>query len=172
MRKTGLVMAVVLGVSVFVVGQAASGTKQVELKDSKGQSVGTARIKPAEKGVVVELELRNLPPGEHAVHFHEAAKCEAPAFTSAGAHFNPAARKHGLENSEGHHNGDMPNITVADDGTAKATLRNADVTLGPGSNSVYANGGTSLMIHEKADDMKSDPAGNAGGRIACGVVTP
>lgn len=145
--------------------------KHVDLKDAKGNSVGMAMISPAKDGgVSVALDVKGLPAGEHAVHFHAVPKCEAP-FTSAGSHFNPANKKHGLQNPDGPHAGDMPNFTVAANGTAKTTVTNKNVTMGDGANSLYANGGTALVIHAAADDMKSDPAGNAGDRIACGVIT-
>ncbi len=150
---------------------AAQKPVKVEMHDGQGNSVGTAELTPAPMGVNIHLNLMNLPPGVHGIHIHAVAKCEGPAFTTAGGHFNPDMKHHGLENPEGPHAGDIPNITVGPQGTAMTAILAPGVTMGDDPHSIFSNGGTALVIHAMADDMKTDPAGNAGARIACGVIS-
>jgi len=161
--------------TVVVLSLFSAAKTVVEMKDAQGKSVGSVVLKESGKagGVELELKLHDLPPGTHGIHFHQNAKCDGPDFKSAGPHFNPDGKKHGLENPDGHHAGDMMNFSVDEKGKAKVKLTDNDVNLGDASNShsLFSNGGTALVIHAHADDMKTDPSGNSGDRIACGAVT-
>jgi Cu-Zn family superoxide dismutase len=143
----------------------------VPIKTSTGADAGTATFRESRSGANLNIvvALKGLPPGDHAVHIHVNPVCDAPAFTTAGGHLNPDSKQHGMDNPMGHHAGDLPqNITIGADGTGTATYRVDYLTLAAGKpNSVL---GHSIMVHEKADDMKTDPTGNAGSRIACGVI--
>jgi len=145
----------------------------VNLKTSSGEDAGTATFSQSGSKVEIKLKLKNLPIGDHAVHIHQNPQCEPPDFKTAGGHFNPAGKQHGTLNPQGHHNGDLPqNITIGSEHAGEATFKVDYLSLDPSaSDSLFANGGTSIMVHEKADDMKTDPTGNAGNRIACGVIT-
>jgi Cu-Zn family superoxide dismutase len=146
---------------------------EVDFKTSDGQDAGSALLTPAGNGVKVKLDLKNLPEGEHAIHVHASAKCDGPDFKTAGGHLNPDNKEHGTKNPKGPHAGDMPmNLQVMADGTDHVSFVTQSISLKKDAkNSVFANGGTAFIIHEKADDMMTDPTGNAGGRIACGVIT-
>jgi len=140
------------------------------LKNAKGGTVGTALLVAEGDGVVVMLQVHDLPAGKHAFHVHAAGRCEPPDFQSAGPHFNPTGKKHGMKNPAGHHLGDLPNIEVGAGGRGEARIAVKGVSLAGGPGSLFGPQGTALVVHEKADDEMTAPAGNAGPRIACGVV--
>jgi Cu-Zn family superoxide dismutase len=163
-------MALLVGAVAY--SQTASQTARAELRNAQGEVVGRATLTPEAQGVRIALEVEKLPPGPHGFHIHAVGKCDPPDFMSAGGHFNPEGRKHGLKNPEGPHVGDLPNVVVGVDGTARARTVAPRVTLGAGPNSLFQPAGTALVIHAGPDDDVTDPAGNSGDRIGCGVITP
>ena len=170
MKVTSLLGILLMVSFPLLAAEKAPKKAKAELRNAQGQQVGTAVFKQGGNGVSISLQTFNLPAGTHAFHIHAVGKCDPPDFKTAGGHFNPENKKHGLKNPEGPHAGDMPNITVGPNGKGKVTVQNTRVTLGEGANSLFHEGGTTLVIHEKADDDMTDPAGNAGGRMACGVI--
>jgi Cu-Zn family superoxide dismutase len=143
--------------------------KVVDLQDLKGKNVGRVTLLDTPHGLLVRGALTGIPPGVHAIHFHETGKCEPP-FKTAGGHFNPGKKAHGVLDPNGNHAGDLPNLVVPASGKLDFELFAPDVSLAPGLGSVFDADGTSVVIHAKADDYRSQPAGDSGDRIACGVV--
>jgi superoxide dismutase, Cu-Zn family len=150
---------------------ADSTTIKTTIINAKGNKIGTAVLSPVAEGVKIHVEAAKLPPGLHGIHFHEVGLCEKPDFVTAGMHLNPLNRQHGFENPQGYHAGDLPNIQIGADGKVNVDLISNTVTLEKGKpNSLTKDKGVSLIIHEKSDDYMTDPTGNSGARIACGVI--
>jgi len=143
-------------------------TAKASLQDAKGQQVGEVTFEQTPHGLLVRGSLSNLPAGTHAIHIHEAGKCEGPEFKTAGGHLNPNKKAHGMMSAGGKHEGDLPNLYAAQDGKVQFEFF-ADQGLTV--KSLMDTDGSAVVVHAKADDHKTDPAGDAGGRIACGVVS-
>jgi superoxide dismutase, Cu-Zn family len=172
MKGLVVLTGMALLVAAVAQGQPAARGARAELRNAQGDVVGRAILMPEAQGVRIALEVERLPPGPHGFHVHAVGRCDAPDFASAGGHFNPDGKKHGLKNPAGPHAGDLATVVVGADGGAKATATAPGITLGSGPSSVFHPGGTALVIHAGPDDDVTDPAGNSGARIACGVITP
>jgi Cu-Zn family superoxide dismutase len=165
--------------AVFLAGCASTSTSpsrsaSADLKNPAGQSVGRAVLTVTSAGVQIVVDVQGLPPGPKGVHIHETGACAPPAFESAGAHLNPDKRQHGAENPLGAHAGDLPNLEVAADGTGRllVTTQRISLAMDGGPTSVFDADGSAVIVHASRDDLKTDPTGNSGGRIACGIITP
>ena len=173
MKRTIVLAGLLLLIGNFALAEkSGAASAEAALKDPGGKTVGTAVLTQTAQGVAVGVEVSQLPPGSHGIHVHATGKCDPPDFKTAGGHFNPQAKKHGLKSPEGAHAGDLPNLVVGPDGTGKlsATLVGATLERGDPASLLNPNG-TSIVIHAKADDEVTDPAGNSGDRIACGIIT-
>ncbi|MBN9086160.1 MAG: superoxide dismutase family protein [Reyranella sp.] len=160
----------VLGIACAASFSAYAQTAKASLKDASGKDVGTVNLTQTPHGVLLKLSLKGIPAGEHAFHVHAVGKCEPP-FASAGGHFNPGAKKHGMAAADGPHAGDMPNLYVPASGELVVEIANPAISLVKGQpNSVFDADGSAIIVHAGVDDYKTDPTGNAGDRIACAVI--
>jgi superoxide dismutase, Cu-Zn family len=170
--KIATLLLLILFASGVTFAQAPSNSAHADIVNAQGSKIGTAKITATASGIEIALSASQLTPGEHGIHIHTVGKCEAPAFTTAGGHFNPTGTHHGIHNTQDPHPhiGDLGNLTIGQDGNGKGVFAVPGATLGDGPNSLFHEGGTSLVIHAKTDDLMSDPSGNSGDRVACGVV--
>jgi Cu-Zn family superoxide dismutase len=164
----------VFGLAAIVLAAASlpsqAQTAKAALQSAEGKDAGSVTLTQTPSGVLLSLSVKGLPAGEHAFHVHAVGKCEPP-FTSAGGHFNPGNKKHGMLSPDGAHAGDMPNLHIPAGGELTVEVLNSAVTLEKDKpNSVFDADGSAVVIHAGKDDYKTDPTGDAGGRIACGVV--
>lgn len=176
--RTLLVIAASLYAAAAVMpASAATKSAHAAIVNAQGTQIGMAKITAstitkASKGLKISVKVYHLTEGEHGIHIHTVGKCDGPAFTTAGGHFNPTNAHHGAHNTQDPHPhlGDLMNLVVNKKGEGKGTFVVSDITLDEGANSLFHDGGTSLVIHAKSDDLMSDPSGNSGDRIACGVI--
>lgn len=172
--KRFLLLPLTLLVTCLAAGPLSAQSQQVSTTfvNADGKSIGTAMLKQTPSGVLIDINVSGLPPGAHALHIHETGKCDAPDFKSAGDHYNPTGTKHGFVTSREHHAGDMPNQFVQADGVLQAQVLNPQVTLHTGKAALFDADGSALIIHAGADDYASQPAGEAGNRLACAMIRP
>ena len=143
----------------------------VDLRNASGATVGTATLTQVGNVVRIVLDAKGLTPGLHGFHIHAVGKCDPPDFNSAGPHFNPTGKQHGALNTQGSHAGDLPNLNVGPDGNGRLETATEQISLGTGTTSIWDADGSALVVHAAPDDFKTDPTGNSGARVACGVIT-
>lgn len=164
-------VAITLGVSTYATAATTAKEATAQLINLQNKPIGTAILTETPDGVRIQLDATNLPAGELAFHIHEKGICDASKkFTTAGAHFNPLGKDHGMKSAHGAHAGDMMNLTIGKDGTLHTMVVNPGVTLDDGRTGLLDADGSALVIHTKADDYQSQPSGNAGDRLACGII--
>lgn len=176
-RKTmGWVMVLALAMTILLTGfggKDETEVLQVVLVNPEGKAVGEATLRETNSGVLIHVRAQDLQPGKHALHIHEFGLCEGPEFTPAGGHFNPYNKEHGFENPKGPHAGDLPNVYVTPQGTLEVEVLAHQMTLKKGKkNSLVRKDGSTLIMHAMEDDYRTNPAGNAGARVVCGVISP
>ncbi len=169
MIRTVLVSTVGALALTFAANAAPNDKATAEVKSLEGQALGTVTLTETAHGVLLSGELSQLSPGPHGFHIHAVGKCEPP-FTSAGGHFNPDGKKHGFHEAGGSHAGDLPNVHASLDGKAVIDGIAHGLSLTGGTKGILDQDGAAIVIHAKADDYKTDPAGASGDRIACGII--
>jgi Cu-Zn family superoxide dismutase len=175
MKRLAWIFSLLILIGGKAYGQPKAGDPagRATIINSKGETVGSATLTQGPQSVTIAVEVSQLPPGKHGIHIHAIGKCDPPDFQTAGGHFNPFSKKHGLKNPEGSHAGDLPNLEVGPDGKGKIEATVGGLTLGKEGLAVLLDSnGTAVVIHAGPDDEMTDPAGNSGARIACGVIKP
>lgn len=171
-RPLALLSALVLAAACHRGALGSTSTVSTVLQDQNGQRVGEASLTERGGEVRIDARVTGMTPGEHGIHFHAVGNCASTSgpFTAAGGHFNAAGKAHGLQNPNGAHNGDLPNLVVGADGTGRLQASTNRITLTAGPSSIYDADGTALVVHAARDDQMTDPSGNSGARVACGVL--
>lgn len=167
MRMTVSMLGLGLSAGCMTPSQGSDEGVRASLLAADGSARGSVRVSAAPRGLMVSVSAEGLPAGVHGIHIHGVGRCDGPDFTSAGPHWNPSNRKHGRDNPEGAHHGDLPNIDVGADGRGSLQFDVPSASLGE----LLDADGAAIVVHANADDYKTDPSGNSGGRIACGVIT-